>query len=286
MPELPEVEVTRRGLEQLLPGRTVRKVSWSNKRLRVSMPRKLLRQYITGSSFLSIDRRGKFLLLRMSNNAVLVIHLGMTGKLSCTPTDVPRAKHDHLHLLLDNKTELRFNDTRRFGSISVWPPDQAPLLEKNLSDTIGVEPFSEKMNADYLLRVSRSRTQPVKNFLMDGKIIAGIGNIYANEILFDVELHPQTPANSITSAMWKKIIASSRKILKKAILAGGSTISDFLGTSGNPGYFQLQLNVYGRKDKRCTVCTDSIQKKTLAGRATYYCPTCQILPVQEPKNQD
>lgn len=285
MPELPEVEVTKLGLEPLLPGRTVKKVSWSSKRLRVPMPRTLLSQYIYGSAFISIDRRGKFLLLRMVNKSVLVIHLGMTGKLSAVSSDLPPAKHDHLRLLLDNKTELRFNDSRRFGSISVWPSDQASLLERKLSDTVGVEPFSRKMNADYLLQSSLSRTQPVKNFLMDGKIVAGIGNIYANEILFDVKIHPQAPANSITRSGWNKVVASSRKILKKAILAGGSTISDFLGTSGNPGYFQLQLNVYGRKGKRCTKCKSSIHKIVLAGRATFYCPGCQLFPDTVPKKQ-
>lgn len=278
MPELPEVEVTRRGLLPLLPGRTVQEVSWSNKRLRVAMPRKLLAQYIRGTGFVSIDRRGKFLLFRMTNDSVLVIHLGMTGKLSLMPSGETLTKHDHLRLLLDNETELRFNDSRRFGSISVWPPDQAGSKENELSAKIGVEPFSKELNADYLHQASLSKTQPVKNFLMDGKIIAGIGNIYANEILFAVKIHPQTPANCLNRPAWKKIVTSCRKIMKKAILAGGSTISDFLGTNGNPGYFQVQFNVYGRKGKKCTQCANTINKTVLAGRATYYCPTCQPLP--------
>ncbi len=278
MPELPEVEVTRLGLLPLLPGQQVLKVGWSNKRLRLPIPRKKLALHIRGAGCVTIDRRGKFLLLRMTNASVLVIHLGMTGKLSVLPSGQPLAKHDHLRLRLANGTELRYNDARRFGSIEVWPPEQAAELEKHLSDTIGAEPFSSALHADYLLRIARARSLPVKSFLMNGKNIAGIGNIYANEILFDVSIHPLTPAGNLDRTEWKKIISSCRTIMKKAILAGGSTISDFLGTGGNPGYFQLHFTVYGRKGEKCTRCSDKIHKTVIAGRATYTCPTCQQTP--------
>ena len=254
MPELPEVEVTRLGLQPHLPGREVKEVRWSNKRLRQPMPRKLLKEFLPGTSCRTVDRRGKYLLLRMENGSVLVLHLGMTGKLSLVPTDEPLARHYHFRLNLDNRQDLRFNDSRRFGSISIWPSREANTLEKALNSRIGLEPFSKKLTADYLLERSRTKSQPIKNFLMDGRVIAGIGNIYANEILFQVSVHPATPARLLNRPTWKKIITACRRIMNKAIEAGGSSISDFLGTSGNPGYFQFQFKVYGRKGHPCSRC--------------------------------
>lgn len=275
MPELPEVEVTRLGLLPSLPGRQIEKVTWSSKRLRTAMPRKLLLQFIEGNRIKTIDRRGKFLLFRMVDKSTLIIHLGMTGKLSLLPAGKTRAKHDHLCLQLDKGNELRFNDARRFGSVTVWAPDEAASREEVFSAGIGVEPLSETFQAEYLLKLGANKKQPVKNFLMDARKIAGIGNIYANEILFASGIHPLTPTYRISRPGWHKIAAATQKILQQAIECGGSSISDFLGTSGNPGYFQVQFKVYSRQGEHCRHCTKPIQKTVVGGRATYFCPCCQ-----------
>jgi formamidopyrimidine-DNA glycosylase len=205
----------------------------------------------------------------------MIIHLGMTGKLSLLPAGSQRAKHDHLRLFFDNGMELRLNDSRRFGSIAVWSPADSVRLEKIFSSRLGVEPLGGAFHPDYLQQLSANKKQPVKTFLMDAKKIAGIGNIYANEILFDAGVHPLTPVNRITILHWKKIVSSTRKILLLAIQCGGSSISDFLGTSGNPGYFQVRFKVYNREGESCGQCGLKIHKSVTGGRATYYCPQCQ-----------
>jgi len=275
MPELPEVEVTRLGLLPHLSGRRVTKISSSGKRLRSPVPRKLLSEHVLGKTIVTIDRRAKYLLFRMQGGSTMVIHLGMTGKLGLIASQVPPAPHDHLRLLLDDNMELRFNDSRRFGCINVWAPPEAQTLEAEFSARMGVEPFSRKFNASYLQQQSRSRKTGVKNLLMDGRIVAGIGNIYANEILFAASIHPLAPVDSVTPAKWRDIISSTRVIFKQAIHSGGSTISDFLGSSGNPGYFQLQFKVYRRGGEQCKRCAETVIKTVIAGRATFYCPHCQ-----------
>ena len=275
MPELPEVEVTRRGLLPHLPGKTITAVKWSNKRLRTPIPRKLLQEAIKGQLVQTIDRRAKYLLFRMASGSVLILHLGMTGKIGLFEQATPTARHDHLRLLLENDMEMRFNDSRRFGSILVWPAGQAAELEKQFSATKGIEPFSNGFTPAALRQMAVKRRQPVKNFLMDSRLIAGIGNIYANETLFAAGIHPETPVNRISAAQWQVIISNCRGILERAIEAGGSTISDFVGSSGSQGYFQLQLAVYGQTDTPCPSCGKAICKKTVGGRATFFCPNCQ-----------
>lgn len=275
MPELPEVEVTRRGLLPHLPGCQIVKITWSDKRLRSPIPGKLLSEHIQGKTIAAIDRRGKFLLFRMTDKSVLIIHLGMTGKLALLPREKPSAKHDHLRLFLDNHMELRFNDSRRFGNIVVWPPDASQSLEKNFSAAIGVEPLSNAFHPGYLKKLSVGKKQPIKNFLMDAKKIAGIGNIYANEILFDAGIHPLTPVNRLGASQWDMIVTSTVTILQLAIECCGSSISDFLGAGGNPGYFQVRFQVYKRQGNPCIHCDDIIRKIVIAGRATYLCPACQ-----------
>ena len=281
MPELPEVEVTRMGLLPHILGRRITKISHSGKRLRVPVPRKLLATNVLGNTIVTIDRRAKYLLFRIDNGSTLIIHLGMTGKLGLIPSREPPATHDHLRLLLDNGIELRFNDTRRFGSVMVWPFMEAKKMEAAFSSRIGVEPFSSDFNISYLQNQSRSRKIPVKNFLMDSRILAGVGNIYANEILFAASVHPQTPTKNITQHEWKIIISATRRILKKAIQSGGSTISDFLGSSGNPGYFQVHFNVYNRTGHKCKRCNNNIHKTVIGGRATFFCLQCQPLKAND-----
>ncbi len=275
MPELPEVEVTRRGLLPHLPGKRITRVSWSNKRLRTPIPRKLLVREIAGERVQTVDRRAKYLLVRMMSGSVLVLHLGMTGRLGLFPGDAPRARHDHLRLLLENGMEVRFNDSRRFGAILVWPAEEAAGLEERFNKSKGIEPFSDQFTGGILQDLAARRRQPVKSFLMDSRLLAGIGNIYANEILFAAGIFPETPVDCITRPQWQAIVVHCQEILARAIEAGGSTISDFIGSSGAPGYFQLQLQVYGRAGEPCARCGAPIEKRKTGGRATFFCPRCQ-----------
>lgn len=275
MPELPEVEVTRRGLLPHLPERRIVRVQWSSSRLRTPIPRRLLKENIQGQQVKTIDRRAKYLLFRMTEGSVLVLHLGMTGKIGLFSKNTPKAKHDHLRLLFENDMELRFNDSRRFGSVTVWPAAEAAESERQFSLAQGIEPFGDSFTADILHRLAATRHQPVKNFLMNSRLIAGVGNIYANETLFAAGIAPGTPVNQISKNGWQAIIENCREILNRAIEAGGSTISDFIGSSGARGYFQLQLNVYDRENIPCPACGKKIHKTIIGGRATYFCPSCQ-----------
>jgi formamidopyrimidine-DNA glycosylase len=272
MPELPEVEVIRRGLEPLLPGRRVIGLGWSNRKLRLPIPRKALQRWVRGKRIRTVGRRAKYLLIHMANNATVVVHLGMSGKLGLFPVSAPRDKHDHLRLLLDNNMELRFNDARRFGSLQLVEPGA------NLNDlfhNIGPEPFAGAFSPTYLHAKAKKRRQPVKNFLMDNRVVAGIGNIYANEILFRTGICPTTPAGNLTKPQWQRTVRCCRDVLERAIASGGTTIADFVNASGTSGYFQLKLQVYGRGQKKCYKCHTAISRLVLAGRATYFCPSCQ-----------
>lgn len=277
MPELPEVEVTRRGLLARLPGRTVAGISCSGHALRRIIPQRLLAAHIAGQEIATIDRRAKYLLIRMVSGAVMVVHLGMTGKFSILEQQAPTHRHDHLIMRLDDGFEVRLNDSRRFGSIEVWPAETAPEQEARFSREEGIEPLGGEFTPDNLFHVASNRRIPVKVLLMHSKIIAGIGNIYANEILFAAGLHPLRPVNQLTIEQWRTVVQLTRRILQQAIEAGGSTIADFLGAEGHPGYFQLQFQVYGRKGLACARCAGTISKTVVGGRATYYCACCQSL---------
>jgi len=273
MPELPEVEVIKQGLQRHLPGRRVLDIFASNKKLRLPMPRKYLKEFIRGSQIQAVDRRAKFLLITMDNGAILIVHLGMTGRLGLFSDDAPKIKHDHLRLQLDNNTQLRFNDIRRFGSIQVIPPFDS--LDNTMLFHIGPEPFAEEYNASYLHKFAKGRERPVKNFLMDSRIVAGIGNIYACEILFYAGINPGKKIKNLTKRQWQKVVTATHHVLKKAIAGGGTTISDFVNESGKRGYFQLELQTYGRQGKSCRSCECVISKITMAGRSTFFCPECQ-----------
>lgn len=273
MPELPEVEVIKRGLQNHLPGRKVIAATAGNKKLRLPMPRKNLKKYILGAHIKSVGRRAKFLLITLDNGACLVVHLGMTGRLGIFPSGTRRSKHDHLRLQLDNSMELRFSDTRRFGFIQVLAPGTD--LSKAMLADLGPEPFGRGFTPEYLMSRAAGKTRPLKNFLMDSRIVAGIGNIYACEILFHAGLNPAKKISSLSMREWTIVVASSRHILRKAIESGGTTISDFVNESGRTGYFQLELQAYGKQGRPCTCCATPIAKKTMAGRSTYFCPKCQ-----------
>lgn len=272
MPELPEVEVVCLGLAPQVIERQIQKVEWSNKKLRLPVPRANLKQWVEGAQIKKIFRRAKYILLRLDNNAHLIIHLGMTGKLFLVKSSAPRLKHNHLRLFLDTTLEIRFNDTRRFGSIQVVTPQES---WQDLFKDLGPEPFGDDFSISYLQKCALNRVQPVKNFLMDSRTVVGIGNIYASEILFCAGVLPSTPSKNLSKVKWKKIVKNSRQVLQKAINAGGTTISDFARSNGESGYFQLDLQVYGRGGKPCQKCSTPITRTVMAGRATYFCPSCQ-----------
>lgn len=273
MPELPEVEVIRQGLQKHLLGHTIVNITTGNKKLRLPMPRKKLRLYVLGARIERVDRRAKFLLIDLANGGRLIIHLGMSGRLGLFPANSPPAKHDHLRLELDNNMELRFNDSRRFGFIQVLAPgnDDTGTMLAN----IGPEPLGPGYTVAYMQKCAAGKTRPLKNFLMDSRVVAGIGNIYACEILFHAGLHPEKKVCRLSRPEWEKVIESSRYILQQAIASGGTTINDFVNASGKSGYFQLQLQVYARQGCPCNCCATPIVKKTMAGRSTFFCPSCQ-----------
>ena len=275
MPELPEVEVTRQGL---LPGVREQVVTgtWRSRlALRESASATSLRRCLVGRRIVTVDRRAKYLLFRFADGTVLTLHLGMTGKLSLVEAGLPRQKHDHLELALQSGKALRFNDARRFGAILLWPARDAAARERAFSAREGLEPLGPDFTPDALLTLAAHRRTPLKSFLMNSHLIAGIGNIYANEILFAAGQHPERPVSSLSAAEWAVLVREAVRILQAAIAAGGSTIADFLGADGHPGYFQVQLQVYGKSGEACPVCGKALVHTVLAGRSTWFCPRCQ-----------
>jgi len=271
MPELPEVEVIRRGLAPRLRGRRILGVSVGEKRLRRESSPGELEQWLPGRVLLSLERRGKYLLFCLEGGVTLLIHLGMTGRLLLGPSPSPPLPHVHLTWQWSGGLEMVFQDVRRFGQVLVFPPgaDPAPLNQ------VGREPFSRKVTAAWLAEQARGRSRSLKNFLMDGRVLAGIGNIYASEILFAARIHPAAPAGRLSLADWGLILKETRRILKAAIARGGTTVSDYLNADGETGLFQLDLQVYGRDGDFCNRCGQAIARISQGGRSTFYCPRCQ-----------
>ncbi|MBU0682355.1 MAG: bifunctional DNA-formamidopyrimidine glycosylase/DNA-(apurinic or apyrimidinic site) lyase [Proteobacteria bacterium] len=274
MPELPEVEVICQGLRPHVEGRRIIGISCGPKELRLAIPRTALQEKICGARITELGRRAKYLLFAMDNGCRFLIHLGMTGRLGIFAPSAPRALHDHLFFRLDDGMEMRYNDTRRFGFVVVQDKDRLTRSVDPLA-RLGPEPFWTDFSAEYLKEKAGKRLQPVKNFLMDSHVVVGIGNIYANEILFQSGIRPTMPIGSLSVAQWQKIVDKSREVLTQAIKSGGTTISDYRNASGKPGYFQLELAVYGRSGQPCRKCSSILEKQTIAGRATYFCPQCQ-----------
>jgi formamidopyrimidine-DNA glycosylase len=275
MPELPEVEVIRRGLLPHVKGRRIKEVRFSGKKLRTDVPIELMQKKLPGAKVDDICRRAKYLLFLLDSDDLLIIHLGMTGKLGVCKKDLPSLPHDHLFFLFTDGTELRYNDTRRFGSVRFIEQEQRALEEELFFRTTGPEPFDPIITPQYFRKLAKGSSQAVKTFIMNGKNIAGVGNIYANESLFAAGVHPHLHARRVTLGQWQKIIHHIRTVLREAIACGGSTISDFLNAGGEQGYFQMNFRVYGRAEKPCTVCSTPLKKTAITGRASYHCPRCQ-----------
>jgi formamidopyrimidine-DNA glycosylase len=270
MPELPEVETTRRGVAPHVIGRSIAQVHVYDPRLRWPVPPDLGKQLI-GRRVDALDRRSKYLLFRIGTDTLLV-HLGMTGSLRVFSQPAPRRRHDHIDLVLDDGTWLRYNDPRRFGAVLFVPP---PAPEHPLLRHLGPEPFDPGCDAEHLWRGTRSRTAAIKLALMDNSLVVGVGNIYANESLFRAGIRPMLPAHRVSRPRFGRLVAEVRAVLTEAIAKGGSTLRDYVDASGEPGYFQLDYYVYGREGLPCRVCGTAIRHRRLGGRASYYCPRCQ-----------
>ncbi len=270
MPELPEVETTRRGIAPLVTGRTVSKVIVRVDKLRWPVSQ-TLGESLGGQAILGVDRRAKYLLLRIENGTVL-IHLGMSGHLRVVPNDTPAGKHDHIDILLSDGHCLRLNDPRRFGALLWLPsdPHEHPLLAG-----LGPEPFAAEMDGHYLWERSRSRKVAVKPFIMDQRTVVGVGNIYASEALFRAGIDPRKEAGRVSRDRYHRLAAAIREVLEAAIAAGGTTIRNFRGEGGKPGYFAIQLKVYGRDGEPCPNCGKAIKQVNLGQRSTYFCSSCQ-----------
>jgi len=268
MPELPEVEVTRRGLATQLTGRVISGVAVREARLRWPIPRDVLA--LAGRTVKAIRRRGKYLLVDCGDGH-LILHLGMSGSLRVLPPGTPAQKHDHFDLVLGDRV-LRLRDPRRFGAV-LWiagDPHAHPLLAH-----LGVEPLSRALNPRRLHALTRAHRTAIKQFLMDGRRIVGVGNIYANESLFRARINPRKAAQRLSARDCERLVKSIKDTLRAAIRAGGSTLRDFVGADGAAGYFQQRYWVYDRAGKKCRRCGALIRKLLQGQRSTYYCPTCQ-----------
>ena len=270
MPELPEVETTRRGIEPYIVGNTLTGVVVRNRHLRWPVPRQL-NQKLTGQPVQSLQRRGKYLLLGFPSGTI-IMHLGMSGSLRVLDCSITPQKHDHVDFVFQDGQCLRLRDPRRFGAILYTRKD--PLQHKLLAD-LGPEPLEAGFSGDYLFHQSRGKKVAVKLFIMNSKIVVGVGNIYANEALFLAGIHPKRSAGRLSAERYARLAQAIKAVLRAAIKAGGTTLRDFTAEDGRPGYFQQQLHVYGKADEACSRCGTAIKHISLGQRATYYCPHCQ-----------
>ncbi len=269
MPELPEVETTRRGIAPHLVGRRIEAVIVRQPRLRWPVP-KQLRATLPGQRVEAVERRAKYLLVHTPAGSV-ILHLGMSGSLRVLPGLAVAGTHDHVDWQLDSGRILRYTDPRRFGC-QLW---QAPGTMHALLVGLGPEPLGGEFDGGYLWKRSRGRAASVKTFLMDQKIVVGVGNIYAAEALFAGGIHPNRAAGSVSLARYERLAVEVKRILEYAITRGGMTLRDFISPDGSPGYFEQELFVYGRAGQPCKVCGTAIRAITLGQRSTFYCPRCQ-----------
>ncbi len=268
MPELPEVETTLRGVAPHLVGKTIREIEVRDRRLRWPVPAGI--HEAEGCRIESASRRAKYLLFK-TQAGDLLLHLGMSGSLRICDPSAPWRKHDHAAILLSSGRQLRLHDPRRFGALLlVQDAEKHPLLRH-----LGPEPLGDEFTADHLFRQSRGRTVAVKNFIMDSKVVVGVGNIYASEALWLARIRPSRPAGRVTRAQFSRLVAAIRRVLAASIEMGGTTLRDFLRETGEPGYFKQSLAVYDPEGQPCRGCGASIKRAVLGQRSTYYCPRCQ-----------
>lgn len=268
MPELPEVETTRRGIHPYVENKQIHAVIIRERRLRWPVSDELAT--IAMAPVHKLERRAKYLILHLPKGFI-IIHLGMSGSLRVVDLAAPIGKHDHIDFKMDNGKIIRYNDPRRFGSV-LWTDDwqSHPLFSK-----LGPEPLEDTFDTEYLHNLAKGRKTNIKQFIMDNKNVVGVGNIYANEALFLSGIHPKRPANKISKKRIERLVDNIKKTLATAISQGGTTLRDFVGGDGKPGYFQQQLNVYGRSGQPCPQCKTTLKEVKLGQRSTVYCAKCQ-----------
>lgn len=268
MPELPEVETSRRGILPYLKGQTIKQIIVRQPKLRWPVDNAIVNAQ--GQMILDVKRRAKYLLLQLTNNWI-VIHLGMSGSLRILLNKQEVEKHDHVDLVLNNGVILRYTDPRRFGSW-LWAEKIDDISQlKNL----GPEPLSEDFSAEYLKEKAKNHHIPIKNWIMDNHIVVGVGNIYASESLFLAKINPKRKVNSLKLIEFERLVTAIKQVLTKSIEQGGTTLRDFLQSDGKPGYFVQQLQVYGRAGKPCLICQSEIKSQKIGQRNTFYCQSCQ-----------
>jgi formamidopyrimidine-DNA glycosylase len=270
MPELPEVETSRRGIKPHVHHQVINDVIIRDYRLRWPIPENLPAR-AKGQTVLSVNRRAKYIDLELANGHI-IIHLGMSGSLRICDSKTPAEKHDHIDICLDNNICIRLRDPRRFGSV-LW--HQGALENHKLIRDLGPEPLSEAFNTDYLLASASKRSCSIKALIMNSHIVVGVGNIYACESLFKSGIHPARAAGKISRQRLEKLVSAIKDTLQAAIDQGGTTLRDFTAEDGKPGYFKQKLLVYGRQGQTCASCTAPIKQIRQQNRSTYYCPRCQ-----------
>ena len=274
MPELPEVETTRRGIAPYVTGRRLCGAAVREPRLRWPVPAALGRK-LAGHTVREVRRRGKYLLFdveRGRRRSCLLLHLGMSGSLRILPADTPPGRHDHVDLLFAGGGALRLRDPRRFGSIH-WTRD---LPHRHfLLAGLGPEPLGGDLTGDYLYERLDGRSAPVKSMLLDGRVLAGLGNIYANEALFEAGIHPGRPAGRISRTRYRRLAEEIQRVLQRALAHGGTTLRDFHDDRGRPGYFRIELRAYGREGEPCPRCGAAFRCARIGQRSSFYCPRCQ-----------
>jgi formamidopyrimidine-DNA glycosylase len=270
LPELPEVETTRRGIRPALVGRTVEGMVLRERRLRWPVPRNLPAK-LTGQRVLDVRRRAKYLLIDLEQGT-LISHLGMSGSLRVLPAGAPPIAHDHYDLVLDSGRCLRFNDPRRFGCL-LWVTGD-PARHRLLKE-LGPEPLERGFDAGYLAAKARGRRVAIKQFLMDQRVVVGVGNIYASESLFRAGVSPRRPAGRVSRDRLERVVVAIREVLGSAIRQGGTTLRDYVNANGAPGYFAQDLFVYERAGEACRSCGTTVRQVVQGQRSTYYCPSCQ-----------
>ncbi len=270
MPELPEVETNRAALADALENTALINVIVRHQQLRWPVPSTEL-QKLAGQKVSAVKRRAKYLLIELEQHNI-IIHLGMSGTLRILNSKTAIKKHDHIDFIFKKQLCVRFNDPRRFGAVLVSGKDEVPRPLQSL----GVEPLDRQFSSAYLYNKAKKSRTPIKTFLMNNKIVVGVGNIYAAESLFYAQINPQKPANQLTVEQCQHLVKAVKQVLRKAIKAGGTTLQDFHQLDGKPGYFTQQLAVYGRAQQPCQRCDSTLVKLQMAGRSVVYCPQCQI----------
>ena len=272
MPELPEVEVTRLGVTPFLEGQKITKLILRREGLRWPFPESL-EEKIVGHRITSTGRRGKYLLIHFAHGSI-IIHLGMSGHLRILPSTQPPLKHDHVDLIVGTQM-LRMNDPRRFGAL-LWHDNLDGVLENHpLLRKLGVEPLENQFDADLLYKLTRQRHAPIKQVLLAGDVVVGVGNIYASESLFKAKINPKIAANRISLKRYQALTIAIKETLHAAILQGGSSLKDFVAVNGNSGYFQQSYFVYNRADQACRICNGQIKHIKQGQRSSFYCVNCQ-----------